>query len=278
MMAGPRGTIYLLKSIPVLGALGLLDEAEEWLVRKKGPVADLLTRGIGGAFGADISAPATFQLPSRPEDWGGPFLGEMVRFYSEVLVPSLQAAASKVTGKPTPAYIQDKAINWAVSLSPLSSYLKDLDDSVLFWDKAKEGDFKQAWANLEENLQKPGIWIRDSAGNKAYKVGGLQDRILLAMGASPTAKSQYQVLRDIWKRDMQVMSDNRKKWYDKVTNKLIKGVEIDEDLWQDAVLYRVDPGQIPTSYMYKEMTPQQRETLKARIFERAEAMDHFGVE
>jgi hypothetical protein len=278
MMAGPRGAIYLLKSIPFLGALGLLDDAEEWLVRKKGPVADLATRGVAGLFGADISAPATFQLPSRPEDWGGPFLGDAVGFYKEVILPSLQTAASKVSGRPAPAYVGEGFVNWLAALSPLLYYLKDFESSVMFWDEAKAGEFEKAWANVTENIQKPNVWIRDSAGNKAYKIGGLQDRILLLMGAAPTNKSQYQVLRDIWRKDREIMRDNRRKWYDKVTRKLQRGLEVGADLWHDAILYRVDPSQIPEAYKFKEMTPQQRETLRANLFERAEAFEHFGVE
>jgi hypothetical protein len=193
-------------------------------------------------------------------------------------VPSLQAAAGKISDRPEPAYIKDDVINWVAALSPLMYYLKDFDDSVLVWEEVKSGELKKAWGNLLENIQKPNVWVRDTAGNKAYKVGGLQDRVLLLMGAAPTKKSQYQVLRDIWRRDMEIMRENRRKWYDRVTKRLIRGLEVDEDLWHDAILYRVDPTQIPDAFRYKEMTPQQRETLRARLFERAEAMDHFGVE
>ena len=278
IMAGPRGVIYMLKSLPILGALGLLDDVEEWLVRPKGLAADVATRGVAGLVGADISAPATFQLPNRPEDLGGPFISDVINFYKKVVIPSLQLARSKVTDAPGPAYLKDNVIDWVSSLSPLMLYWKDLEQSVLVWEEIKEGEFKKAYKNISENLQKPNIWIRDSAGNKAYKIGGLQDRILLSFGAAPTEKSQYQVIKRIWERDRKIMQENRTKWYNKVTKRLIRGLDIDEDLWQDGILYRVDPSQIPTAYKYKQMEPREREALKARLFDKAEALDHFGLD
>ena len=281
MMAGPRGVVYLLKSLPLLGAVGLLDDWEEWLVREKGTLADIATRGIGGVFGGDISAPATFQLPSRPEDWGGPALSEMIKFYEKVLMPNLQLGASKVSGVTEPAYVMDGVIDWVSGLSPAMYYWKDLfksADGPLVWETLKQGELNKAARDLMKNLQKPNIWIKDSQGNNAYVVGGLQDRILLGLGAAPVAKSQMQVLRSIWQRNEKIRRENRSKWYNKVSKRLMDGLDVDESLWDDALLYRVDPSQLPTAIEFKEMSPQQRRTMRANLFEKAEAFDHFNVE
>lgn len=278
MMAGPRGVVYMLKSIPILASLGMLDDLEEFLVRQKGIIGDVLTRGVGGLAGVDISAPATFQLPNRPEDWGGPFLSDMIDFYKKVLIPAMQAGMSKVTGHPAPAYMFDEVVDWVGSLSPMITYWKDLDSSVMVWDEVLKGKFSKAYQNLKENYRKPNVWVRDSAGNKAYQVGGLWDRTMLLIGAPPTEKTQYQVLKSVWIKNMAIRADNRSKWYNKVTKTLLRGLEVDQDLWRDAILYGVDPKQIPTAIQYKEMTPQQRETMRARLFDKAEALDHFGLE
>jgi len=274
MMAGPRGAIYLLRSLPILGALGLLNDWEKWLVKKKGLVADIATRGIGGVIGGDLSAPATFQLPGRPEDWGGPFIGDAVRLFKDVIIPAISAAGEG----PNVAYIEDDFINWVASLSPLLYYWKDFEQSVMVWDDVKKGDFDQATHNLLQNIQKPNIWIRDSAGNKAYQVGGLQDRLLLLAGIPPVAKTQYQVLKRVWRQNEQVWRENSTKWYNKVSKKLLRGEEVSQDLWQDAILYGINPSSLPDAIKFKEMTPQERETMRANLFRKAEALQHFGIE
>jgi len=268
MMAGPRGFIYMLKTIPILGAAGLLDDAEEWLVKKHGTMADFFTRGIGGLIGADVSAPASLQFPSKPEDWAGPFLGDVYRLTKDVILPGLQTVDSAISGAPTPAYVTDQGIDWMTSLSPLMYYWKDLYSSTLSWEQN----------DMLTKLQKPDVWVRDSNGNKAYKIGGIQDRILLTLGIAPVEKTQYQVLKRGWIEDAKIMQENRQKWFNKMSKRLIEGKELDPDLIQDAFLYRIDPSQLPKSIIYKQMSPQQRETLRARLFDRAEAFDRFMLE
>lgn len=273
-MAGPRGFVYLLRSLPILGALGLIDDLEEWLVRHKGTIADVATRGIGGLVGGDISAPATFQLPNEPEDWAGPALKSIVDFYKDVAFPAIQKAANSIVGKPAPDYVTDQAVDWVEGLSPLMYYWKDLYNSTFTQDY---GDNDQE-RSLLERLQKPNVWVRDSRGNKAYKVGGIWDRVLLLNGITPIEKSRMQVLKNVWLKDRTILRENRTKWYDKVTRDLIKGKEITPDLWQDGLLYKIDPNQIPRAIQYKEMTPAQREILKTRLFDRADALDYFNLE
>ncbi|KKN73956.1 hypothetical protein LCGC14_0395210 [marine sediment metagenome] len=278
MMAGPRGVVYMLKSLPWIGAIGLLDDLEEWLVKEKGIIGDVLTRGIGGAFGVDISAPATFQLPSRPEELAGPFLGDALELYKKVILPTLQLGMAKVSGSEEPAYILDEAINWVASLSPLMTYWKDLDKSIMVWDEVMAGKFAKAYKNLKENYRKPNVWITDSENNRAYQIGGLWDRTMLLLGAPPTSKTQYQVLKSIWIKNTAIRSDNRHKAWRRISRKLLRGIPIGNDEWQDAILYGLDPKQIPTVLEFKLMTPLAREVKRAELFRKAEAIDHFGLE
>ncbi|MFA6973095.1 MAG: hypothetical protein WC208_17080, partial [Gallionella sp.] len=80
-LAGPRGGVMILKSLPILGALGVLDEVEEWM-NKEYPVA---SRGVGGLAGVDVSAAATFQFPSSLRDWLVPLLSDIGSFYKNVI-------------------------------------------------------------------------------------------------------------------------------------------------------------------------------------------------
>jgi len=267
-MAGPRGAVYMLQSIPILGAIGWWDDLEELLVKEKGFLGDVATRGVGGLMGADISAPATFQLPHRPEDWAGPFLSDAFKLFRAIIVPGL----SSIGDREGLAYMKDDVVNWVTSLTPLSYYMKDLYSSIAEIDFG-EGERR----NLLKRLQKPDIWVRDSAGNRAYKVGGLHDRVLLAMGASPTEKTYQQVLRSGWVEDSKRRMENRRRWYRKVTKKLVTGAPISADLMMDAIKYGIDPSNIPSSIKYRELEPAQRELLKASLFDKAEALDHFGL-
>jgi hypothetical protein len=205
----------------------------------------------------------------------------LIKFYQKVIAPNLQLAAGKTTGKPTPAYTIDEAIDWVLGLSPAMYYWRDAFQSVdgpVVFEEFKQGDLSKAASDLMENMQKPNVWIRDSQGNKAYQVGGLQDRVLLTFGAAPVNKTQAQVLNEIWIRNEKIRKENRNKWYNKVSRRFLDGLEITTDLWDDAILYRIDPASLPTAIQFKEMTPQQRRTLKANLFEKADAFEHFNLE
>jgi len=279
IMSGPRGAVYMLKTIPFLGTLGLLDDVEEWLLRQKGTIPEFAARGVGGLVGGDITAPATFQLPNRPEDIAGPFLGDAINLYKNVILPSLQSGIAKATGNPAPAFVTDEGIHWLKSLAAILTYWGDFYKSEISWESEVEvKDLESAYDFLSDKLQKPNIWMRDSQGNKAYQIGGLQDRMLLLLGIPPISRSRYYAIKRIWSRNMKIRGDNRKACYNKITNYLIKGQVPPKDLLDDAIyLYHIDPGQLPDAYMYKQMTPQQREVLRARIFDKAEAIDHFSL-
>jgi hypothetical protein len=278
-LAGPRGVLYTLKSIPLFGALGLLDDLEEWFVKEEtNPITGMAKRGIGGLVGTDITGAATMQFPDRPEDWGGPILGKMVQLFKDVVFPGLAVGVGAITGKPAPAYVSDAGINWLQSLSPMSYYLNDLLEGTLFWESDIEvNDLNDGYALLRDKLQRPNIWIRDSNGNKAYQIGGLQDRVLLGLGAAPIKKSEYKVLKNIWQRNAKIMQENRNKWYSKVVKSLLDGRGLTKDLVQDGILYGVDMKLIPDAYKFRQMSPQVREVLKAKLLEKADALDHFNI-
>ena len=80
-VAGTRGALLTIKSIIGISIIGLgIDELMERLNRK----APRLHRGIFGLIGIDVSAPASWQIPSSIKDWVGVFprdlweTGEMI--------------------------------------------------------------------------------------------------------------------------------------------------------------------------------------------------------
>ncbi|MHC4622080.1 MAG: hypothetical protein ACYTEQ_30450, partial [Planctomycetota bacterium] len=85
-LGGPRALIYTLKTLPLLGSLYLLDDADDWL-NHNWPHA---SRGVGSLVGVDVTAPVTFQFPERTEDWFGPFFADLYRLWKDVYVPLSQ--------------------------------------------------------------------------------------------------------------------------------------------------------------------------------------------
>lgn len=279
MLAGPRGFVYFLRSVPILGALGLLDELERELVSGEG-VIPTLSRGVFGLVGGDVSAPATFQFPNTMEEWLGPLLSDVFKLFRDVIVPGAQAIAKTSIGseKDAPAFVTDNAIDWALGLSPYMFYLRDVAQSTMYWDAQR--DFKQrglgdSMHTLLNNVMQPNVWIRDANGNKAYQIGGLWDRTLLAAGIAPLERTKQQAMQRIWRDNMMIRRENRTKWLGKVIKNMQRGHDVTE-LLEDAALYDIDPRSIPDRLKWAEMTPEQRALLRARLLDRAEALDHFG--
>jgi len=282
LLAGPRGLVYFLKSIPILGVMGLFDKPEE-LVTAKDTTVGKLSKGVPGLAGVDVSAPATFQFPNKSTDWLGPTISDGVKLFQDVVIPFAQEVGAYASGHPenAPNYVGKNAVDWVKGLSPITYYWDQLLQSVMIWetwDDVKDGNLKQAWETSVKNWQTPNIWVRDSNGDKAYQVGGVWDRIMLATGAKLSQHSEEQALRQIWNRNMGIRAKNRKTVMGRILRNLTRGKGITEDNSRDLVMYGIDPRSIPDRYEWSEMTPEQRAVLKARLLDKAEAIDHFNFD
>ena len=262
VMGGPRGAVYMMRSLPYLFAAGLLDDIEEKLVEGEGPISGFLSRGIAGVLGGDISAAAVMQFPHRPEDWAGPFVSEWMRFNKDVVFPMLHNVMFNKE-RPRKAYLKEDAVDWLTELSPLAFYWKDLVGMVIYEDYKTPSGIP------------PRIWIRDSAGKLAYQIGGVQDMLLLAAGVAPVEKSQYQVRKRIWRQDEKIWRENASKWYDRFTKKLMAGDPISKEMWQDGVLYGISPDGLYSAFQGRHLTPRVRELLKANTLRKAAALKHW---
>ena len=282
LLAGPRGFIYLLRSLPLLGAFGFLDDAERVLLGSDDFIARL-GRGVAGMVGADVTAPATYQMPHRTEDWLGPTLSDLVRLFRDAVIPTVQAAWPHLTGQEeeAPAYLFKRFEDWALGLAPISYYLEQFMQSVQYWESlgdVKRGNFKEAFYTQAKNLQMPNVWVRDSQGGKAYVIGGWWDRALLLMGASPIEKSKVSAFESMWRRNMRIQDENTRLWYDRVVDHLNKNMKVPEELFEDARLYQIDPRSIPNRFRWAQMTVEQRQVLRSKILRRARAISHFGLD
>lgn len=151
-LGGPRAVVYMLRSLPFLGAAGVFYAIEDWLNRK----APATSRGVGGAVGVDVTAAVTPQFPSRSEDWAGPTLSSLVTLYRDIIEPAMSGEKRDV---------RDLA-QWGAKLAPMTSYWYDLVESALH----REG------------------WNVDAQGRPDYKPS-TADKIKMAVGAQPLEKS-----------------------------------------------------------------------------------------
>jgi len=85
-LAGTKGALLTIKSIIGISVIGLgIDELMERLNRK----APRLHRGIFGLVGVDVSAPASWQIPSSVKDWIGVFPRDVIET-GEMIIKGLK--------------------------------------------------------------------------------------------------------------------------------------------------------------------------------------------
>ncbi len=152
-MAGPRGAIYMLRSLPFLAAFGILDSVEKAAIELDKKLPFPITGGIPGILGADVASQAVPQLGNRPEDWAGPALSDMLRIQKQVITPFLN---NEGVGLDDIAQVFSDGI-------PMWGYMDSLIESVV----DKDGD------------------IYDKHGNFLYRISNWWERGILAAGAAP---------------------------------------------------------------------------------------------
>jgi hypothetical protein len=179
ILGGPRAYLYLLKSIPVLGALGVWHAIENWL-NEELPVA---SRGIGGAVGVDVTAPVTPQLPKQGSDWMGPTLADLSKLWTDIVKPALSG--------------EDR------DMKDVGRWLAGLAPAMLYWSRMVEAIFSDTG------------YITDKKGRPSYKPTDA-DILKMLAGAKPLKQSQAEVDR-YWKiKTDQVTRANRTRVLDRL--------------------------------------------------------------
>ena len=258
-LAGPRGILYIAKSLPVLGALGMLDDLEEWMNQEHpgvplvGDKIPTLSRGIAGLLGGDITMPAIVQLPNRPTDWAGPFLSDMIRFYTTIMQPILVGE-----GEDVPGYDLSNTIEWAKSLAP----------AMYYWNH-----FFQTTnvPGITPILDKTGItiydedgWVRDPSGNKMYRIDSNWQRGMLAMALPPMQKTQVDVARRLLKREEEIRNKNVKHVVVDLLNHIDQGKDIPDDLIKQIVVLGITNATILNAAERRELPPKLRALVQSR--------------
>lgn len=155
-IGGPRAALYTLMSLPLLGALGKLDDLEDWLNRN----APRASRGLPGFAGVDVSPAVAFQFPQTGADWFGPVVADIARLWTDVLGPVIEGKERNM----------GDVGEWASRIAP-----------AWFW-----------WQQALESLMDDTGWTTDKYGNLSFKPTNA-DRVKMLMGAKPLTKSLQEV-------------------------------------------------------------------------------------
>jgi len=221
-MGGPRAGIFMLRSLPILGAIGALWSVEDWLNRK----APRASRGVPGFAGVDVTAAVTPQLPSRATDWMGPTLSDMWHLWDDVIRPAMQGEHKDFSD------LKD----WGSRISPAALY----------------------WSRLVEAVASREGWITDARGRPEYKpvAGG---KVALALGAKPLEQAVKEVDRAYLRHVDEIARKNREHVIDRILVALDKGDGASlSKLMQEAAEYGVDSNAIKNAAKQKGREPDER--------------------
>jgi hypothetical protein len=180
-LGGPRAAIVVLKTLPIIGAIGLIPTIEQWL-NKNAPQS---SRGVPGLLGADVSSAVAPQLPTQTTDWIGAALSDYFRLWRDVIAPTLKGETKDFSNLK----------EWATRTAPAAFYMDQLVESVM----DKQG------------------WVKDERGRRQFKPSKLE-RGVMALGAMPIKRSQQQVEQRYLLEMDRIMRQNRKQWVDKLTD------------------------------------------------------------
>ncbi len=226
-MGGPRAVIYMLRSLPILGALGILWMMEDWLNRK----APRASRGLPGYAGIDITASVTPQLPSTATDWAGPTLGDIYKLYDTVIRPAFEGETGRLHDFGT----------WASRLAPAVMY----------------------WSRMVEAITKKNGWMTDDRGRPQYKPG-VGGKVAMAAGAKPLDQSVAEVNRAYMDHVNDITNKNREHLVDQILVAINKrdGATLNA-LLRQAKEYGIDTNAIKEAVKQQMRTPDER--LRRRL-------------
>ena len=257
VLGGPRGFMYVLKSLPVLALVvpqSTWNEIDDWL----DSTAPRASRGVGGYLGVDITAPAVFQFPTRLEDWMGPFLSDMMRLKKEVIDPLHQGETFGVQ-KPFMS-------PWTSAPSEITEYAAGTVPILRHWNMM-----------FEQMVDKDG-WVKNERGQRMFHIGdGAFDQLAMTMRAAAGAGSLEQSLvRGSQRRARQertVRNANKSKLADMIVDRLSRGEDIEDETYEEMVELGVTAASLRRNYKMRQLDPVTREYIKTELAKRAELLE-----
>ena len=248
-LAGPRGYVMVLRSLPIIGLMPWWDDIESWF-NKEYPQA---SRGIGGALGVDVSAPATFQFPSEMRDWMGPALSDLVNFKKTVLQPMLEGVVQHES-KLVPIRGAAEVQGWLGSTIPIFRHYSNMIDQVV----DKDG------------------WVKDERGRRMYQIDNVYAFAAKSVaGATDIEMSKIRTAERIIGKETRRVAESKMNIIDAVLERVSRGEPIDDDLKELMVRYHIRPASLRRAAKFRVLDPRTRRLLLTEVARRPEVMDMF---
>jgi hypothetical protein len=246
-IGGPRGLIMLAKSLPILGAFYGWSELENYL-NKEFPRA---SRGIGGALGVDISAPATFQFPQAMRDWIGPTLSDLVNLYNNVLDPTVQNIVNFMSPD-TPDVEIGKTLKSAI---PIFKHYANLWDQVV---GSKDG------------------WVKDEQGRPLWNIDNMGTFTAKSLaGAESLEVNRIRVYERNLREKTERINNAKKDTTQNILESISKGEEIRQEDIDEMIRLGIKPSTLRRAAKYRALDPKMRRLLMTEIIRRPEILQEY---
>jgi len=241
-LGGPMGYMATLKTLPILSMFPWWGEIEDY-VNTKFP---RLSRGVPGLLGMDISAPATFQFPTRWEDWAGPFFSDLVKIKKEVLdkmtageIVDFGEAGKKIAGQTI----------------PIARY----------------------WSELVEQIIDKDGWVKDERGRRMYHIGespldAAAYTVKMTLGAKDLQRSVLQKHEALIKEQARARSHNKQTVTDEVLDAIEGGEMLTEDMVNSMVEFGINAGSLRRAAKFRLLDPQTRRYIMTEVAKRPELL------
>lgn len=245
-LAGPKGYVMVMRSLPIIGLMPWWDDIESWF-NTEHPVA---SRGLGGALGVDVSAPATFQFPSEMRDWLGPALSDLVNFKKTVLEPML-AGVVQHESKLVPIRGAAEVQGWLGSTIPIFRHYSQLIDQAI----DKDG------------------WVKDERGRRMYQIDNVYAFAAKSVaGATDIEISKIRTAERVIGKETSRIAESKMNIIDSVLDRIAKGGEIDDDLRELMFRYHIRPSTLRRAAKFRVLDPKLRRLLLTETARRPEVM------
>lgn len=248
-LAGPRGYVMVLRSLPIIGLMPWWDEIEGWF-NKEYPQA---SRGIGGALGVDVSAPATFQFPSEMRDWMGPALSDLVNFKKTVLQPMLEGVVQHES-KLVPIRGAAEVQGWLGTTIPIFRHYSNMIDQVI----DKDG------------------WVKDERGRRMYQIDNVYGFAAKSIaGATDIEMSKIRTAERVVGKETRRVAESKMNIIDSVLERVSKGEPIDDELRELMIRYHIKPSSLRRAAKFRVLDPMTRRLLLTEVARRPEIIDLY---
>lgn len=251
-LAGVKGMVYVAHSLPIIGMIGYLDDFEEWL--DQNAITAKAARGVFGLIGGDVTAPATVAAPHSWEELAGPVVGDLIKLFKQVVIPTMQQEG----------YTQYDAINWAVGTMPVMYYWSQIVDSYL----NKDG------------------WVRDERGNRTFQMNDVWDRVLMTSGINPIDKAKIDTIQRIIRREEELRNAKATRLIQSVVDRIdrdrtkVRVFNISPNIPQTEINAMIELGVTPEAIeqalITRGLTPGQAALIKSRLPVKLKTYQRFG--